>query len=191
VTYPVDNLGLISFECFLPYYDSSTDTIVYQGMENAFMSDVTTNTTESINWMNQMSWANKANPDWLNLYDSALDTTHVGLTGSGNFDDENITALDGLITQAGAEIDYWWGTNTFAKFGSVSFEQEFPQCCPEWINYSSFSAQSKNKLPVTGFVYTLLPGVIANMTTHQKFAVPQIYVIDPPYFTGYWPYPPN
>jgi hypothetical protein len=102
-------------------------------------------------------WLNRLNPDWKQVL-NPTPITVTGLTGEGVIAVPNLASADLTIDPGNTPPDFWWGSNTIAKYGVLSaMSGEFISMPLQFINALKTNFNFDYAL-YDGLYYNLAPG---------------------------------
>lgn len=159
----------------MPYWDPATDVATYQGFPYAWLISSSGLDDDRVNLITTASWQNKANQDWLHLFEPGDVQIFPGLTGSG-FQAQPRCITAGFGITGGADlVDRWWGTAEIGKFAVIA--GDYGTNWGELKFCNSLGTEVFFDRPVgDGVNYALPVGVTATLLTAPRVAYPAIYV---------------
>ena len=171
----------------VPYWDRDAKVIAYTTQTYCYLSSSLGGCQDQPNWIWLYAEISYNNPSWRELYSVASAQTFSGLEGTVAQVADRCAVAAVVITDVPPWLDFWYGSSTFAKYGSINGYYPFgaPEQPPQWINYpvASVTFQDNEAL---GFIITLPLGVKADVTLFSLIDTPPVISDGTPWF-----WPPN
>jgi len=123
----------------------------------------------------QFAMQNSAQPVWGDLVDGASASPLPGQTGEFFIDMPNIAHVAIAIKAVPPDLDYWWRTKDFAKFGFLEWAKSDGLATPpRWIN-DTVTSLNTQKFALAGANVHLFDGVIADLVAYSHFPIPPVF----------------
>ncbi len=173
----------------MPYYSAATGTILQYVPYNysPYQQFLFDGTYDDLyfgygNLIVVNSWLNKANPDWLNLYD-LTSAQMFGPSSDLTFYPSDVLINSAVVTvhdPISPGLDYWWGTTQFAKFGFFCWGAPNPVGETQWINFKQCSFISSST-QYNGCGFAGFQGTQVSVVAYSRLDVSPITLNDVQY----------
>ena len=181
--YPISGsnaIGTVFGPTDLLYYDRSGQLILYATLpdDNTALDDYQLFLTSELSSLDLWGFLIRAsvvnNPNWPNLQDLSSATLNF-LAGNGTVIQSNLDQVVVSNITPDQSVDYWWGSNTFAKFGWFAWNYLTPEMPVSFINCNPcyFWEELGN---FNGFAYGMAGLTTAYGTCYSMLDVPYNYV---------------
>lgn len=165
-----------------PYFDAALEAVLYwTGIFLPTTAGVFFGDDNVANSYDFQGWtaasANKANQDWRTLLDPTTIQVYPNRSGEGTLGvNQTVNSIFcNVVPPVPANIDRWWGTSTFAKYGIVAFNAPAP-VMPAWfINLPTCNFITLETAPL-GFYFALFNQVVCNFTTYSQITIPFVSI---------------